>query len=77
VNELGLEAVNHADCAGPIRVQQIRTLSDNRKIFVYQQTLVDNIDLKFAGAERVVIEFKLLWRTDNGWIPFFLKELLE
>src|SRR5258705_8433336 len=77
VNQFGLKTVYHADCTGPIRVQQRRTLADNRQIFINQQALVNDINLKIPGTETVVTKLKLLRCTNNCRVPLPFKELFE
>ena len=72
MDQLSAKTVDHADRTGFVSVEQRRSLIDDRQVFVYQQTLVDHVDLKAAEKKFPVIELKFMWRADDGVVtPIF------
>src|SRR5207247_2556278 len=77
MNQLGTKTVYHANHASAIGIKQRRILADDRKIFIYQQALVNNIDLKITNSQTVAAKLELFRRADNCRVTLPFKEFLE
>src|SRR5215813_2906557 len=77
MNQLGAEAVNHADRPGAICIQQRGVSLNDGQIFINEQTFVDDIDVGATCSQTPLSELELIWRTNECGIALALKELLE
>src|ERR1051325_6290044 len=77
VNQLGTKAVDHADRASAVGVQQRGKFPDDRQILVDQQTLVHDVDLKLTDAQNSTVKLQLVRRANQRRITLAFKELFE
>ena len=77
MNNFGAETVDHADRAGPVCIEQRRLLVHDRKIFIDQQTLVNDIYFKITNPQSVIAEFEFIRRSNNRRVALRFKIFAE
>src|SRR5207248_8019624 len=77
VDQLRAKIVDHADGARAIRIKQRRIIFDDRQVFIDEQTLIDDVDLKLARAQPPASKLQLFGRTHARRIALALEVFAE